>query len=200
MIEGTGVRTAAADRRGILPFFRGFLRHPATVASIVPSSRFLTTRVADVARELDARAVVELGPGTGCTTRALLGVLAREARLLAIDVEDEFISLLKGDDDPRLIAHLGSATMLRDIVARHGLPNPDLIVSGIPFSTMGADDARRICEQIWTSLAPGGSFVAYQFRAHVAHYARPWMGDATVCWEWLNIPPMRVYRWTKPAL
>lgn len=200
MIEGTETRTAAADRRGILPFFRGFLRHPTTVASIVPSSRFLTSRIAAIARELDARTVVELGPGTGCTTRALLHALARDARLLAIDVEDEFINLLKCEDDVRLIAHLGSATMLRDIVAQHGLPNPDLIVSGIPFSTMPAHDANVICEQIWKSLTPGASFVAYQLRAHVARYAQPWMGDAAARWEWLNIPPMRVYRWTKRAL
>jgi phosphatidylethanolamine/phosphatidyl-N-methylethanolamine N-methyltransferase len=200
MIEGSGANTAMSDRRGILPFFRGFLRHPATVASVVPSSRFLTSRIANIAQEMRARTVVELGPGTGCTTRALLDVLARDARLLAIDVESEFINLLKCDDDPRLIAHLGSATMLRDIVAQHGLPNPDLVVSGIPFSTMRADDAKVICEQIWTSLEPGGSFVAYQFRGHVARYARAWMGDARAQWEWLNIPPMRVYRWTKPAL
>lgn len=200
MIQGTGANTAAADRRGILPFFRGFLRHPATVASVVPSSRFLTARIADIARDTRARSVVELGPGTGCTTRALLDVLARDARLLAIDVEPEFINLLRCEDDLRLIAHLGSATMLREIVAQHGLPNPDLIVSGIPFSTMPADDANVICEQIWTSLAPGGSFVAYQFRAHVARYAQAWMGRPATRWEWLNIPPMRVYRWTKPAL
>lgn len=200
MIEGSTARTAAADRRGILPFFRGFLRHPATVASIVPSSRYLTSRIAAVARERDARTVVELGPGTGCTTRALLQVLARDARLLAIDVEAEFVNLLRCEDDPRLIAHLGSATMLREIVAQHGLPNPDLVVSGIPFSTMPPHDANVICEQIWKSLAPGGSFVAYQLRAHVAHYAKPCMGVAVARWEWLNIPPMRVYRWTKPAL
>lgn len=201
MIEGTGARTAAAaDRRGILPFFRGFLRHPATVASIVPSSRFLTGRVAAIARQSNARTVVELGPGTGCTTRALLGVLARDARLLAIDVEEEFINLLNREEDLRLIPHLGSATLLRDIVAQHGLPNPDLVVSGIPFSTMPSHDANVICDQIWRSLAPGGSFVAYQLRSHVARYARKWMGEPAMQWEFLNIPPMRVYRWTKPVL
>lgn len=201
MIEGTDVQRAAAGSRGkSWAFFRGFLRHPATVASVVPSSRYLTDRVATIARSMQPQTVVELGPGTGCTTRALLKVLPRDARLLAIDVENDFINLLKYEDDRRLILHLGSATLLRDIVALHGLPNPDLVVSGIPFSTMTRADARVICEQIWRSLMPGGSFVAYQLRDHVARYAREWMGAPSVQLEWLNVPPMRVYRWTKPAL
>jgi phospholipid N-methyltransferase len=166
----------------------------------VPSSRFLTGRIARFASHPGVRTVVELGPGTGCTTRALLKILPRDARLLAIDVEEDFIGLLKCEVDHRLIPHLGSATLLRDIIALHGLPNPDLIVSGIPFSTMPADDARVICEQVWKALTPGGSFVAYQLRAHVARYAREWMGAPATQFEWLNIPPMRVYRWTRPAI
>ncbi|HZR02352.1 MAG TPA: methyltransferase domain-containing protein [Burkholderiales bacterium] len=201
MMEGTDVQAAnGGTRNKAWAFFRGFLRHPATVASVVPSSRFLTRRIANVALKTRAHTVVELGPGTGCTTRALLKVLPRDARLLAIDLEEDFINLLKWEVDHRLIPHLGSATMVRETVAAHGLPNPDLIVSGIPFSTMAAEDAREICEQVWMSLAPGGSFVAYQLRGHVARYARHWMGAPCMQFEWLNVPPMRVYRWVKPAV
>jgi len=180
-------------------FFRSFLRHPATVASVVPSSRFLTRRVADAARIGDPRTVIELGPGTGCTTRALLRAMPHDARLLAIDVEAQFIDNLRGEQDERLIPHLGSAERLHEILHMHGLPAPDLIVSGIPFSTMPSECARRIAQQVWTALAPGGRFVAYQLRGHVARFASEWMGRPRMQVEVRNVPPMRIYCWSKAA-
>ena len=56
-----------------IAFFQAFLRKPKEVGSIIPSSRFLMRRVVRQARVDRARLVVELGPGTGGSTRALLG-------------------------------------------------------------------------------------------------------------------------------
>jgi phospholipid N-methyltransferase len=55
---------------GYLAFFRGFLRHPSLIGSVIPSSRFLERRVVEVAGIAHSRSVVELGPGTGGITRA----------------------------------------------------------------------------------------------------------------------------------
>jgi phosphatidylethanolamine/phosphatidyl-N-methylethanolamine N-methyltransferase len=58
-----------------LAFFLGFLRRPGAVGSVIPSSRFLERRLVEVG-EVRARAwSVELGPGTGGTTRALLAAM-----------------------------------------------------------------------------------------------------------------------------
>jgi len=47
-------------------------------------------------------------------------------------------------------------------------------------------------------LARGGRFVAYQLRAHVARYASPHLGRPERSVEWINIPPIQVFRWTRP--
>ena len=52
-----------------LAFFHGFLKKPGQVGSIIPSSRFLERRIVRAAGIQRARLVVELGPGTGGTTR-----------------------------------------------------------------------------------------------------------------------------------
>lgn len=182
-----------------LEFFREFLRHPRQIGSVIPSSRFLETRLIKVAGVADARLVVELGPGTGGTTRAFLGVLGQASKLLAIDVDPLFVSMLEADPDPRLIAHSGGAEDIRDALSRHELSSPDVVISGIPFSTMPSSLGRRILAEVWASLSPGGCFVAYQFRGEVAELGREIMGEPEVEAELLNIPPMRVYRWVKPA-
>ncbi|HXF46283.1 MAG TPA: methyltransferase domain-containing protein [Burkholderiaceae bacterium] len=182
-----------------LAFLRGFLAHPEQVGSVVPSSAFLERRLVRAAEVQRAHTVVELGPGTGGTTRALLAALRPDARLLAIELSPDFHARLRASlDDPRLIVQLGSAEQLPELLARWRLPAPDAVLSGIPFSTMPAATAERIAAAVAQCLAPGGRFVAYQVRGHVSDYLSPHLGAPEIAWEWLNIPPLRVYRWVKP--
>lgn len=181
-------------------FLRGFMAHPREVGSIVPSSGFVERRLVSAADVARARTVVELGPGTGGTTRALLRAMPLDATLLAIELSSVFQSrLVARIGDRRLTVQLGSAENLLEILRAHRLPPPDAMVSGIPFSTIPIDVGNRIAASIAECLAPNGRFVAYQVRAHVADRVSPWLGHPESAWEWLNVPPVRVYRWVKAA-
>jgi len=180
-----------------LSFFREFLKHPLQIGSIIPSSRHLEQRVLDAAAIASADTIVELGPGTGGTTRAILRAMAPQARLLSIEINPYFASLLRRIDDPRLIVHLGDACQLPDILAGYGLDGAEVVISGIPFSTMKEGQGTRLIETIAASLAPSGRFVAYQVSDKVAVLCRPVLGAEQVALEPRNIPPMRVFRWEK---
>jgi len=180
-----------------LAFFQGFLKRPLEVGSIIPSSRFLERRVTRAANIEKANLVIELGPGTGGTTRSFLRAMKPDAKLLAIEINPDFVKKLRRMDDPRLIVHLGSATELREALDLYGLPAPDVILSGIPFSTMERPLGHAILRSVHDVLEPGGLFVAYQVRDRVEMLGREVFGDARVQTELLNVPPMRVYRWRK---
>lgn len=191
-------RTATTSSNASLDFLRGFLRNPAQVGSVVPSSPQLERRLVQCAHVRSARTVVELGPGTGGTTRALLKAMAPGAVLLAIELDTDFFEgLQRSIGDPRLLLEHGSAERLGDLLEEHGLPQPDAIVSGIPFSTMPAPVSRNIAKSIAQVLRPGGRFVAYQVRAHVADFVSPHLGAPEKQWEVLNVPPVRVFTWVK---
>ena len=180
-----------------LDFFRGFLRDPDIVGSIIPSSRFLEEKIIDTANLAEARMVLELGPGTGGTTRSFLQHMPENSSLLTIEISQAFAKLLDDIDDPRLINYCGSALEIESILRRYNLPSPDVIISGVPFSTIPPDVGRQIVEAIWHNLQPDGRFIAYQFRGHVAELAKPVFGEPDVAQELRNIPPMRVFRWQK---
>jgi phospholipid N-methyltransferase len=183
---------------GYLSFFRGFLRHPALIGSVIPSSPFMERRVVKVAGIAHSRSVVELGPGTGGTTRAILRALPRRGRLLAIEICPDFVNYLKAYPDPRLNVYLGSAEHIRKAREILGHPRPDVVISGIPFSTMPAAAGRKILREIWDCLTPGGLFIAYQLMNRVAFLEPLLLGDPHVQLELLNVPPLRVYSWHKP--
>jgi len=180
-----------------LAFFRGFLKRPKQVGSIIPSSRFLERRVTRATRAHRAKLIVELGPGTGGTTRALLRAMQPDARLLAIEINPHFVEVLDRWPDARLIVKQGSAADLGAILAELGLGAPDVIVSGIPFSTMARPIGLDILRAVYDALAPAGAFVAYQVRDRVHTLGREVFGRARVQTELLNVPPMRIYRWEK---
>jgi phospholipid N-methyltransferase len=179
-------------------FFQGFLRNPTEVGSVIPSSRFLERRLARSAELSRARVVVELGPGTGGTTRALLRGMQQDAKLLAIELNADFVPRLRElTPDPRLHVCHGDAADLQAQLAAHGLAAPDVVVSGIPFSTLPREVGLAILHSIHATLPVGGHFVAYQVRDRVETLGNRVFGPARTEMELRNIPPMRIYRWTK---
>jgi phospholipid N-methyltransferase len=183
-----------------IAFLRGFLERPKEVGSIIPSSRWMERRITRTAEIAKANLIIELGPGTGGTTKALLQSMGPDTILLAIEINPGFCELLTQTiRDPRLIVHEGSATDISEALAKHDLLDshgaPDVVLSGIPFSTMPKELGLSILQSVKDSLAPGGRFVAYQFRDVVHTLGKQVFGPATIQLELLNMPPMRVYRW-----
>jgi phospholipid N-methyltransferase len=178
-------------------FLHEFLKNPFQVASIIPSSRFLEQHIVKLAEARSAQTVVELGAGIGGTTRAILGAMAPDAKLLSIEINPRFCALLHRIQDPRLTVHCGGAQELRETISRYGLPAPEVVVSGIPFSVIEPGVGPMIVENISSVLVSGGRFVAYQISKHVEELSRPLLGPARVEMELLNIPPLWLYRWDK---
>ena len=183
---------------GKLLFMQEFLKHPFQIGSIIPSSRHLEQRIVAAGKVSSARLVVELGAGTGGVTRALLRALPPQAQLLSIEINPHFHELVQTIEDDRLIAHLGSATELGEIITRYKLDRPDVVISGIPFSTMSRSMGTRIINAISSQLRPTGRFIAYQVSNRVATLCQPLLGPGETTIEFLNIPPMRIFQWQKP--
>ncbi len=182
---------------GRFVFFQEFLKHPRQIGSVIPSSHFLEQRILEAAGIATVKTVVELGSGTGGTTRAILRAMPQHARLLTIEINPHLHSLVSRIQDDRLIAHLGSACSLKEIISSYGLDAPDALISGIPFSTMKQSEASEVIEAISSLLASNGRFVAYQVSSRVDSLCRPFLGSGRMSVELLNIPPMRVYQWNK---
>ena len=86
------------DRR--ILFFQSFLKRPGMVGSVIPSSRYLERRIVKEAGLASARVAVELGPGVGGTTRAILRALPADAKLLSIEINPDFVPALRAIGDP----------------------------------------------------------------------------------------------------
>ena len=192
-------------RRAISPkwqFLRGFLKNPVMVGSVIPSSKVLIDRMLEPVRWNEVKLFVEYGPGVGTFTRPILDRLAPDARLIAIDTNEDFIKFLAKDiDDPRLIAVHGSAADVEQIVADHGFADADYVLSGLPFSTLPPGVGQAIGAATSRVIRAGGAFLVYQFSPKVRDFIAPHFERIDRGFEWINVPPATLFwAWREPAV
>jgi phosphatidylethanolamine/phosphatidyl-N-methylethanolamine N-methyltransferase len=175
-------------------FFKGFMKHPVMVGSIIPSSdRTVKKMLAPVDWE-NTKLFVEYGPGVGTFCQPVLDRLRPDATLLVIDLNPDFIEYLrKTIRDSRFIAVHGSASDVNEIIAQFGFQRADYVLSGLPFSTLPNNLGPVIAEQTARAIRPGGAFLVYQFRARARDFMEPHFKRIDSGFEPWNILPCHLF-------
>ena len=175
-------------------FFKGFVKHPVMVGSIIPSSsRTIRKMLAPVDWE-NTKLFVEYGPGVGTFCQPVLNRMKPDARLIVIDLNPDFIDYLtKTIRDSRFIAVHGSAADVNEIIAEFGFEHADYVLSGLPFSTLPNNLGPVIAEETARAIRPGGAFLVYQFRARARDFMVPHFARIDNGFELWNILPCYLF-------
>lgn len=141
-----------------LSFLRAWTTAPARMGSVTPSSSSLAALMTqDIGPETGP--VLELGPGTGPFTRALLERGVRERDLTLIESDPDFAALLKRRFPGARIFEM-DAVGLRHLPLFEA-PVVGAAISGLPFRLITPRHTRAILEGVFANLRPGGAL--YQF-------------------------------------
>jgi phospholipid N-methyltransferase len=188
-----GFRTSASDNPLVL-FFQEFLRKPAMIGSIIPSSQRTIEAMLSRVDWSRTKLFVEYGPGVGTFCSTILERMVPDAILLVIDTNPVFIDYLRRKfADARFVAVHGSAADVNEIIAAHGFEKADYVLSGLPFSTLPGGAAAAIMEATHTVLSPGGAFLIYQYSPYVLRFLEPLFDRVDRDLEWWNIPPCGLF-------
>ena len=183
-------QTQSSRVSGYLHFMREFVRHPRQIGAICPSSPVLARRIASLVPPGDG-VVLELGPGGGAVTSALLRHGVAAADLVLIERSEPLVAqlarrfpgvaLIHGD-----AAHLAGYAQLRARPLR-------AIVSSLPLRSLPRPLVRRILAQVAEVSAPGTRFIQFSYALHAVD-ALPAHGFERdkACLVWRNLPPARV--------
>jgi phosphatidylethanolamine/phosphatidyl-N-methylethanolamine N-methyltransferase len=185
----------AADRwRHFLLFARNFIRSPLAVGTFLPSSSYVVDRVVEQIDWKRARTIVEYGAGLGTISSALLERLPTQGRLLLIETNAEFAAHLQQSlRDHRVIVAHASAADVDQLMRTHRLGHADVVVSGIPFTTLPKAVRERILAATGEVLAPSGQFVVYQYTRTVLRHLRGRFEVRRSTTEWRNTWPARIF-------
>src|SRR3982074_2544271 len=182
-------QTGGTPKGDSLLFFRNFFRHPRMLGPIIPGSRFLIKQLLQPIDWDKARVIVEYGPGVGGITAEILRRMRPDARLIAIEMNPEFVSFLRKTlVDERIQVVEASAADVRDIMQKFGHAKADYIISGIPLRSMPPavrePILRNTCAAAGPPSARGRGWVGSRFCAIPARRWAP--ADRFWCF---NSPP-----------
>lgn len=172
----------------MVEFLKTALKHYAQVGAVTEISRYVADRVL---REIEPgrRCLMEFGAGNGVLTKRLLGKLAPEGRLVAVELLGEFAEQLFHIKDSRLTVIQGDVRdVLRDF-ASWRIPPVDVAVSNIPFSLMSDTERLEIARLTQAVLAENGAFVVFQNVPIVAFQLRKFFPEISWRFELRNLPP-----------
>jgi phospholipid N-methyltransferase len=170
-----------------LAFFRAFVAHPRRVGAVLPTSRWAVRDMLDMADVHGADLVVELGAGTGVYTREILARLRPDAHLMALERDPRLARLLTEQyQDSRVRVICDSA---ENVQAHLKGARTELVVSGLPFTSLGSDVRQRIFSQIVDILAPGGVALVLQYSPVIQGQLRGVFPYVERRVSLLNVPP-----------
>lgn len=171
-------------------FLARLIARPVHTGAVAPSSRALGRAMAAQVDPRNALPVLELGPGTGVVTEALLerGVVAEQ--LTAIEYDASFAELVHRRF-PNVRVIQGDAFDLdRTLGPREPLA---AVVSSLPLVNFAIATRQKLIEDIFSRLAPGAPFVQFSYRLRPPVLPPQGIAVRRAALIWLNLPPARVW-------
>jgi phosphatidylethanolamine/phosphatidyl-N-methylethanolamine N-methyltransferase len=200
MARGPGLRKALAEKfDDELKFFKGWIDKPKAVGSIVPTSSITARKMASIVNPKSGLPVLEVGPGTGVITRAILALGVKPENLYAVEYSTDFVrhmrrlypgvNVIEGDAF-NLNATLGDK---RDMVF-------DSVVSGVPLLNFPVPQRIAYIESLLDRIPAGRPIV--QLTYGPLSPIPPGRGDYTVKhFDFIirNIPPTQLWIYRREA-
>ncbi|MBX9821320.1 class I SAM-dependent methyltransferase [Afipia birgiae] len=177
-------------------FLRSWIEKPLHMGAVMPSSKVLARTVARYVDPHSDGPVIELGPGTGAITDALIAHGVAEKRLVLVEFDPGFCALLR-ERYPQATVIQGDAYNLDQTLADWKEPAAAM-VSGLPLVTKPMLVRLKLMRDAFLKMEAGAPFI--QFTYSVAPpIPKSLPGIHTQASErvWMNLPPARVWVYRK---
>ncbi len=171
-------------------FFREAVRNFRTTGSIAASSPALVKKLVEPLPANRPLIIVELGPGDGCVTSAIVGKIHPQSQLTAFEINGAFVEKLAQIQDARLRVLGVGAERLTDYFAPGTV---DYVVSSLPLSMIDKSTKEEILRQAQTVLRPQGHFLQYQYALQDYGLLKGYFNRVSVSFTMANLPPAFIY-------
>lgn len=176
-----------------MQFIRSWIEKPLSTGAVMPSSRVLARAMARYVDPQSIGPVIELGPGTGPVTEALVRHGVDPSRLILVEFNPDFCRLLR-KRYPAATVVQGDAYRLRRLLGSYLDEPAAAVVSGLPLVTKPLRTRLRLISDAMTLLAEGAPFVQFTY-AMLPPIPKELSGVRADSSEliWMNLPPARVW-------
>jgi phosphatidylethanolamine/phosphatidyl-N-methylethanolamine N-methyltransferase len=183
-----------------LRFFKGWMKNPKNVGSIIPTSDHMAKRMASVIELSSGLPVLELGPGTGVITRAILqrGILPDQ--LYSVEYSAEFAKKLRHDFEGVNIVE-GNAFDLETTLGDAKVTKFDCVISALPLLSFPKAMRVSLIRDLLERIPDGRPIVQFSYGPLSPVPQIPGVTVRHLEFIFRNVPPAQIwtYRKTKVA-
>ncbi|WNJ90472.1 class I SAM-dependent methyltransferase [Bosea sp. 685] len=174
-------------------FIKSWIDDPGRTGSVTPSSPFLARRMASFVDPAIPGPVIEIGPGTGPVTEALIERGISEERLILVEYSPEFCALLR-QRFPRATVVEGDAYALSTTLAGHLQEKAIAVVSSLPLFNRPPAMRSALAKDAFALLVEGAPLIQFTYSV-ISPVPRKGSGLKAFASDWVlrNIPPARVW-------
>jgi phosphatidylethanolamine/phosphatidyl-N-methylethanolamine N-methyltransferase len=174
-------------------FIRSWIEKPLTTGAVTPSGKVLARTMASYVDPSVAGPVIELGPGTGPVTEALVGQGVDPSRLVLVEFDPAFCRLLR-TRYPEATVVQGDAYSLKRLLSGLLQQPAAAVVSSLPLITKPVRMRLRVLFEAFGLMSPGAPFIQFTYATMPPIPKRLDRVSAEASERiWLNIPPARVW-------
>ncbi|GJE35469.1 Ribosomal RNA small subunit methyltransferase A [Methylobacterium oxalidis] len=181
-------------------FLRSWFERPLVTGAVTPSGKMLARTMASYVDPRVEGPVVELGPGTGPVTEALIRRGLAPERLVLVEFNPGFCELLRRRF-PGVTVIQGDAYNIRHTVGDLLRRPAAATISSLPLFTKPLDQRLDLLNSAHDLMVPGSPFVQFTYAVVPPIPARCEAGSYTASRSnrvWLNLPPARVWVYRRP--
>ena len=182
-------------------FLKNWLDKPLMTGAVAPSSPQLAKLMASHVDPSIPGLVVELGPGTGVVTQALIDRGIAPERIVSIEYNDDFCTLLRQRFPGVHFVHGDAYRLPQAITGLVGQEAHPLcaVVSSLPLFTRPLPERTRLLDDSFSRMPPGAPFIQFSYAlvSPVPHGATRFEIERTG-WVMRNLPPARVWIYRRP--
>jgi phosphatidylethanolamine/phosphatidyl-N-methylethanolamine N-methyltransferase len=180
-------------------FLRNWIKNPLRMGAVTPSGPVLARRMASYVDPHSTGPVIELGPGTGPVTQALIAHGVAEERLILVEFSPEFCHLLR-QRFPKATVIQGDAYHLKHTLGETLKEPAAAVVSGLPLVTRPERVRATLVQEAFTMMQAAAPFIQFTYAmtspVPLLHAAVRAIASRRI---WRNMPPARVWVYRQGA-
>jgi phosphatidylethanolamine/phosphatidyl-N-methylethanolamine N-methyltransferase len=192
-MAASGLRKFAEKFDDELKFFKGWIDKPRAVGSIVPTSSVTARRMASIIDTKSGMPVLEVGPGTGVITKAILGRGVNPADVYTVEYSHDFVTHLKRNYPDINVIEGDGFNLDKTLGDKRGMIF-DSVVSGVPLLNLPVQRRIAYLENLLSRIPRGRPVVQLTYGPKSP--IPPGLGDYTVehfHFILRNIPPTQLW-------
>lgn len=183
-----------------IKFFKNWIDQPKAVGAVLPTSVGTARKMASLINTDSGNPVLELGPGTGVITKAILEKGVRADNLFSVEFSENFLPDLRRSIPGVNFLH-GDAFNLDSVLPDLDGRKFDAVVSGIPLLNFTLDSRLRLLDDLLDRLNPGRPVIQFSYGPK-SPIPPNWSTYTVEPLDWMvrNVPPARLWVYRRMSM